>query len=44
MIGMIVAAPLLSAATHVAKEIRRARARVAVAPAPPETTPLASGP
>ena len=45
MIGMVVAAPLLSAGTHVAKEIRRARARAAVAPpAPPETTPLASGP
>ena len=44
MIGMIVAAPLLSAATHVAKEIARARAAAAAEPPPPATAPLASGP
>ena len=42
MIGMIVAAPLLSAGTHVAKEITRARA--AAAAAPPPAAPLSSGP
>jgi predicted PurR-regulated permease PerM len=44
MIGMIVAAPLLSAGTHVAKEIARARAAAAAAPPPPATAPLSSGP
>src|SRR4029079_5556235 len=44
MTGMLVSAPLLSPATHVAKEIRRARARVAVTPPPAGATPLASGP
>ena len=42
MIGMIVAAPLLSAGTHVAKEITRARA--AAAAASPPAAPLSSGP
>jgi hypothetical protein len=44
MIGMIVAAPLLSAGTHVAKEITRARAAAAAAQSPPASAPLASGP
>jgi predicted PurR-regulated permease PerM len=44
MIGMIVAAPLLSAGTHVAKEITRARAAAAAAQPPPASAPLASGP
>jgi len=44
MIGMIVAAPLLSAGTHVAKEIARARAATAAAPPAPATAPLSSGP
>jgi putative heme transporter len=45
MIGMIVAAPLLSAGTHVAKEIARARAAAAAVPPPaPGTAPLSSGP
>jgi predicted PurR-regulated permease PerM len=44
MIGMIVAAPLLSAGTHVAKEITRARAARAAAPPAPATAPLSSGP
>jgi predicted PurR-regulated permease PerM len=44
MIGMIVAAPLLSAGTHVAREIGRARARAAPEVAPPGTAPLQSGP
>jgi predicted PurR-regulated permease PerM len=43
MIGMIVAAPLLSAGTHVAREIARARARAAEPPSP-ATAPLSSGP
>ena len=42
MIGMIVAAPLLSAGTHVAKEITRARDTAAAAP--PPAAPLSSGP
>jgi predicted PurR-regulated permease PerM len=44
MIGMVIAAPLLSAGTHVAKEITRARAAAAAAPPAPETAPLSSGP
>jgi len=45
MIGMVVAAPLLSAATHVSKEIRRARAREAAQPPPAVASPpLSSGP
>ena len=40
MIGMIVAAPLLSAGVHVAREIGEARARKqAAAEAPPEQAP-----
>jgi predicted PurR-regulated permease PerM len=45
MIGMIVAAPLLSAGTHVAQEIARARAREAAQPPPAAASaPLSSGP
>jgi putative heme transporter len=45
MIGMIVAAPLLSAGTHVAREIARARAREAAQPPPAAASaPLSSGP
>jgi putative heme transporter len=44
MIGMIVAAPLLSAGTHVAREIGRARARGAPEPPPAASAPLSSGP
>jgi predicted PurR-regulated permease PerM len=45
MIGMVVAAPLLSAGTHVAKEIARARALdAAPPPAIPASPPLSSGP
>ncbi len=44
MIGMIVAAPLLSAATHVSREIARARARGAPEPPPAASAPLSSGP
>jgi predicted PurR-regulated permease PerM len=44
MIGMIVAAPLLSAGTHVATAIARARAAQASASSPPATAPLSSGP
>jgi putative heme transporter len=45
MIGMIVAAPLLSAGTHVAKQIARARALEAAPPsAIPASPPLSSGP
>jgi predicted PurR-regulated permease PerM len=45
MIGMIVAAPLLSAGTHVAREIARARAREAAQPPPAVASPpLSSGP
>jgi putative heme transporter len=44
MIGMVVAAPLLSAGTHVAKSIARARAAQAAAPAPPAAAPFSSGP
>jgi putative heme transporter len=39
MIGMVVAAPLLSAGTHVAKEIARARAREALPPPAPASPP-----
>lgn len=47
MIGMVVAAPLLSAGTHVAKEIARARALEATQAPPsavPASPPLSSGP
>jgi putative heme transporter len=44
MIGMIVAAPLLSAGVHVAREIARARARETPEPPPAASAPLASGP
>jgi putative heme transporter len=44
MIGMIVAAPLFSAATHVSREIARARARSAPEPPPAASAPLSSGP
>jgi predicted PurR-regulated permease PerM len=44
MIGMIVAAPLLSAGTHVAQEIARARARAAPEPPTAASAPLSSGP
>jgi putative heme transporter len=45
MIGMVVAAPLLSAGTHVAREIARARARDAAQPPPAVASPpLSSGP
>ena len=39
MIGMIVAAPLLSAGVHIAREIARARALEAAAAVPPEAEP-----
>jgi hypothetical protein len=41
---MIVAAPLLSAGVHVAREIARARARETPEPPPAASAPLASGP
>jgi predicted PurR-regulated permease PerM len=44
MIGMIVAAPLLSAGTHVAREVTRARERAAPEPPTAATAPLSSGP
>jgi putative heme transporter len=44
MIGMIVAAPLLSAGTHVAREVGRARARAAAKPPPAASAPMSSGP
>jgi len=43
MIGMIVAAPLLSAATHIAREVGRARAQE-LPPAEPLADPQPSGP
>jgi predicted PurR-regulated permease PerM len=44
MIGMIVAAPLLSAGVHVAREIARASARETPEPPAAASAPLASGP
>jgi len=43
MIGMIVAAPLLSAAVKIAREIGRARAREQLAAESPNVDPQASG-